>query len=51
MASMKTSTPIPPIQCVKLRQNSIPFGKPSITRKIDAPVVEKPEHVSKNASI
>jgi hypothetical protein len=47
----KTSTPIPPIQCVKLLQNAIPFGRISISVKIVDPVVVNPDTVSKNASI
>jgi hypothetical protein len=43
--------PIPPIKCVKLRQNKILFDKDSISIKIDAPVVVKPEIVSKKASV
>jgi hypothetical protein len=43
--------PSPPIQWVKLRQNKIEYGRDSTSGKIDAPVVVKPEHDSKNASI
>ena len=48
MANM--SIPMPPIQCVKERQNSIPFGSASISDSMEQPVVEKPEHDSKKAS-
>ena len=39
-----TKTPIPPNQCVKLLQNKIPFGKDSISVKMDDPVVVKPDN-------
>ena len=42
--------PSPPIQCVKLRQNRIDYGRDSTSGKIDAPVVVNPDTVSKNAS-
>ena len=42
-----TSTPIPPTQCVKLRQNRMPRCRDSTSVKIVAPVVVKPETVSK----
>ena len=41
---------MPPIQCVKLRQKISDFGSASTSLKIDAPVVVKPETVSKSAS-
>lgn len=50
-AIMNTSTPMPPTQCVKLRQNNRPWLSASTSVRIDAPVVVKPETVSKNASI
>jgi hypothetical protein len=46
-----TIIPIPPIQWVKLLQNKIDFGRASISVKIDAPVVVKPDIDSKKASI
>ena len=51
MASKNTSTPIPPSQWLKLRQYKIPRDKSSTTGTIDAPVVVKPETISKNASM
>ena len=45
-----TSTPIPPIQWVKLLQNSIPCGRASTSVRMEDPVVVKPDTVSKNAS-
>ena len=48
---MKTSTPIPPTQCVKLRHIIIDFGSDSTSVKMLAPVVVKPETVSNKASI
>ena len=50
-ARTNTRTPIPPIQWVKLRQNRIPRGKCSTAGRMVAPVVVKPETVSKNASM
>ena len=47
----KTSTPIPPIQWVKLRHISMQWGSTSTSFKILAPVVVKPETVSKRASM
>ena len=50
IAMISTSTPIPPNQCVKLLQKSIPLLMLSTSVKIDAPVVVNPLTVSKNAS-
>ena len=50
-AMTNTSTPMPPIQWVKLRQNSTPWPRGSTAVKNVAPVVVKPETVSKNASM
>ena len=41
--------PIPPIQWVRLLHKSTDFGRDSISVRMDAPVVEKPETDSKNA--
>ena len=41
---------MPPTQCVKLRQNSMLLGRVSISGRMVAPVVVKPDTVSKNAS-
>lgn len=49
-AMAKMRIPIPPIQCVKERQKTIPFGNASTSERIEEPVVEKPEQDSKNAS-
>ena len=51
MARAKTSTPIPPIKWVKLRQKSSECDKTETSGKIVAPVVVKPELTSKKASI
>ena len=51
MAITNTSTPMPPTQWVKLRQNSRPRLMPSTFVRMDAPVVVKPLTVSKNASM
>ena len=49
-ASVSTSTPMPPTQWVKLRQNSSPFGSASTSVRIVEPVVVKPDTVSKKQS-
>ena len=49
-AMAKTSTPMPPIQWEKLRQNSVPWLSASTSVRIVEPVVVKPETVSKKAS-
>ena len=46
-----TSTPMPPTQWVKLRQNRPPRLRGSTAVRMEAPVVVKPETVSKKASI
>ena len=51
MAVASTSTPIPPSQWVKDRQNRIPLGMASISVRIEAPVVVKPEQDSKIQSM
>ncbi|CDC70217.1 putative uncharacterized protein [Candidatus Colimorpha enterica] len=50
IAMTKTSTPIPPIQCVKLRQKSAPWLSASTSSSTEAPVVVNPLTVSKKAS-
>ena len=50
MASRNTSTPIPPIQCVKLRHKIEQCDRASTSLKMLPPVVVKPETVSKSAS-
>ena len=50
MAMTNTSTPMPPIQWVKLRQNRSPRQRPSMLVRMLAPVVVKPDAVSKRAS-
>ena len=49
--SKNTSTPMPPIQWVNARQKSMLFGKVSTVLSMVAPVVVKPETVSKIQSI
>jgi len=49
MATARTIIPIPPIQWAKQRQKMIDFGIVSIDVRIVAPVVEKPDVISKNA--
>ena len=51
IAIINTRTPMPPIQCVKLRQKSKDFGRASTSERIEAPVVVKPDTVSKRASM
>ena len=43
--------PMPPIQCVILRQKRTPWGTASTSRRMDAPVVVKPDMVSKKALV
>ena len=50
-AKISTSTPMPPIQWVKLRQNRLHFDSTSTLFKILAPVVVSPEIVSNSASV
>jgi hypothetical protein len=47
----RTIIPIPPIQCVKLRQNKMDFGSASMSVKMEEPVVVNPDTDSKNALI
>ena len=49
-AMMNTSTPMPPIQCDRLRQSSEPRVSSSTFAATEAPVVVKPETISKKAS-
>ena len=49
-AMANTRMPMPPIQWVKERQKSMLLGRASISERMEAPVVEKPEQVSKKAS-
>lgn len=44
-----TSTPMPPTQWVKLRQNRIPRGRASISVRMEEPVVVKPDTLSKKS--
>ncbi len=44
-----TMIPIPPIHCVKLRQNRMPCGRDSMSEKTVAPVVVNPDTDSKSA--
>ena len=50
-ASQNTSTPLPPSQWLKLRQYRIPQERDSTSGRMDAPVVVKPDTISKNASM
>ena len=49
-AIINTSTPMPPIHCVNMRQNMQPRLRTSTCGSIVAPVVVKPETVSNTAS-
>ena len=51
IAMTNTSTPMPPTQWVKLRHNRPPRLRGSTAVRMEAPVVVKPETVSKKASI
>ena len=50
-ATVKNTIPKPPTQWVIIRQKSIDFGSASISCSMVAPVVEKPDIVSKKASV
>ena len=50
-AIVKNTIPKPPTQCVIIRQKSIECGRASISSRIVDPVVEKPDIVSKKASV
>ena len=50
-AIRNTSTPMPPIQWVNMRQNISPRGMASISVRMVAPVVDRPEAVSNRASM
>ena len=50
IARVNKIIPIPPNHCVKHLQKRMPWGKLSISVKTVAPVVVKPEIVSKKAS-
>jgi len=50
MAMTNTRTPMPPTQWVKLRQNRMPRFSDSTSVRMVAPVVVKPETVSKKQS-
>ena len=49
-AVARTSTPMPPSQWVKERQNSTPLGIDSMSVRMEAPVVVKPEADSNTQS-
>ena len=49
-ARVKISTPMPPIQEEKDRQNRMPRGMDSMSVRMDPPVVVKPETISKKQS-
>ena len=50
-AITNTSTPMPPTQWEKLRQNSMPWLIASTSVRMVEPVVVKPETISKKASV
>jgi hypothetical protein len=51
MARAKTNTPIPPIKWAKLRQKRREWVSTPVSVRIVAPVVVKPELISKKASM
>ena len=51
IARQSTMMPMPPSQCVSDRHSSTPRDRLSTFVRIDAPVVEKPDMASKNASV
>ena len=50
-AMVSTSTPMPPSQCMKERQNRMPWGSGSTAVRMEEPVVVKPETDSKKQSM
>ena len=48
-AMVKNTMPNPPNHCVRLRQNRMPWGNDSMLSSTVAPVVVKPDMVSKKA--
>ncbi len=51
IASVRTMIPIPPSQCVVLRQKSKLLGRASMSERMLAPVVVKPDMDSKTVLI
>ena len=51
ISSRNTTTPRPPIKCVEARQNSRLRGRASMSSRMVAPVVVKPETLSNQAFI
>ena len=51
MAMVKNTIPSPPIHCVSERQNRMAWGSRSTSSSMVAPVVVKPDMVSKKASV
>ena len=51
MAMVKNTIPKPPIHWVCVRQYSVAWGSHSTSSRMVAPVVEKPDMVSKKASV
>ena len=49
-AMVRTRMPMPPSQWVKERQKRMPLGRPSTARRMEEPVVVKPEMHSKKQS-
>ena len=47
MAMVKNRIPKPPIHCISERQNRMPWGRHSTSSRMVAPVVVKPEMLSK----
>ena len=47
---VRTRMPMPPSQWVKERQKRMPLGRPSTARRMEEPVVVKPEMHSKKQS-
>ena len=48
---VKNTIPKPPIHCMNERQNRMPWGSVETSSMMEAPVVVKPDMVSKNASV
>ena len=49
-ARVKKMMPMPPIQCIRLRQKRMEWGRPSMWSRAVAPVVVKPDIDSKKAT-
>ena len=51
MSNRNTTTPKPPMKCVALRQNKRELGSASMSSRMVAPVVVKPDTLSNQALV